>query len=296
MATRQPSYSPKQIAEALGVSESSVKRWCDKGTIPTVRTMGGHRRITLEGLQQFLRDSGRRLLIPQALGLPPLPALRRTQVPGDDQPLMKEFRERLAEGDEPACRELLQQFIATGTTFGEAAETLITDAMHGLGDAWQQHQLGVYQERRACEISARLIAELRGRLPPISPSAPVAFGGTPEGDPYQLPTALVELSLREAGWNAMNLGNNLPLGSFQQAVHDQPPQLVWLSVSAIAHLSTFVTEENRLAETLGNDVALFLGGRAISEKVRAKLQYTGYCDDIQQLVKLSEAIAYRHSQ
>ena len=33
--------SPKQVAHAMGVSESSLKRWCDQGLIPTVRTAAG---------------------------------------------------------------------------------------------------------------------------------------------------------------------------------------------------------------------------------------------------------------
>jgi predicted site-specific integrase-resolvase len=27
--------TPKQVARAIGVSESSLKRWCDKGVLPT---------------------------------------------------------------------------------------------------------------------------------------------------------------------------------------------------------------------------------------------------------------------
>ena len=46
--------SPKQVARALGVSESSLKRWCDKGLIPTERTAGGHRRLPLAGVLDFL--------------------------------------------------------------------------------------------------------------------------------------------------------------------------------------------------------------------------------------------------
>ena len=49
--------TPKQVARAINVSESSVKRWCDKGVIPTQYTAGGHRRIPLSGLMEFLRSS-----------------------------------------------------------------------------------------------------------------------------------------------------------------------------------------------------------------------------------------------
>ena len=41
---------------------------------------------------------------------------------------------------------------------------MITDAMHGIGDAWDCNDVDVYQERRACEICLRLIYELRSEL------------------------------------------------------------------------------------------------------------------------------------
>ena len=62
--------TPKQVARAIQVSESSVKRWCDKGVIPTQKTAGGHRRIQLAGLVRFLRESGQVLARPEVIGLP----------------------------------------------------------------------------------------------------------------------------------------------------------------------------------------------------------------------------------
>ena len=39
--------SPRQLAVAIGVSESSLKRWADDGRLAVERTAGGHRRIPL---------------------------------------------------------------------------------------------------------------------------------------------------------------------------------------------------------------------------------------------------------
>lgn len=287
MAARQPQFSPKQIADAMQVSESSVKRWCDSGAITIIKTLGGHRRITLDSLQQFLRDTQRQLLRPEVLGLPSLAPARSMKVRGSSHPVSESFREALARGDESVCRQLLHQLIDEGATRSEAAEQLITDAMHGVGDAWQCHELDVYQERRGCDIAMRLIYELRSSLPDPDPNAPVAIGGAPEGDPYQLPTALVELSLREVNWNAINLGFNLPLDSFLQAAHDYEPQLVWMSISSVQEPDLFVAAQNRLAESLGEDVPLLIGGRALCDRLRPRLRYTAHCDSLRHLVDLA---------
>ena len=69
--------SPKQVARAIQVSESSIKRWCDKGVIPTKYTAGGHRRIPLGGLMDFLRSTKHTIAQPEILGLPATTGRRR---------------------------------------------------------------------------------------------------------------------------------------------------------------------------------------------------------------------------
>ncbi len=263
-----------------------MKRWCDGGVIPTIRTVGGHRRITFEGLQRFLQQTERTLTNPDVLGLPALMACRRTAIPGAETDHQRRFREALAAGEEPQCRQILRAQIEGGQTRSEAAELLITDAMHGLGEAWQCNELDVYQERRACAISHRLIGELIAELPPTKTHALTAVGGAPEGDHYQLPSGIVELSLRELGWRSVCLGNNLPLESFSQAAHDYAADLVWISVSAIEDTATFVAKQNKLASSLGESVPLFVGGRALCDDIRPRLRYTAHCDNLRQFVDL----------
>ncbi|MCA9135520.1 MAG: helix-turn-helix domain-containing protein [Planctomycetales bacterium] len=291
-------YSPKQIATSLQVSESSVKRWCDQGVIPTVRTVGGHRRITLSGLRKFLESTNRNLVEPRALGIADSeleiaskPMVRRPAIRGaGTEPVQHEFRSALALGEEQRCLEILHERLALGWTRAEVSEDLITDAMRGLGDAWDCGELEVYQERRSCNICARLIQDLREQIGPLPDSAPVAIGAAPESDPYQLPSALVELALRESGWNAINLGNDLPLSSLVQAVQDYQPKMVWLSVTSVSNADQFVREQNMLADTLSEDVLMIVGGRALDDKLRPRLRYTAHCDSLRHLIELAEIL------
>ncbi len=48
-------YRPGQLAELLGVSTDTVRRWCDEGRLETVRSEGGHRMVEGKSLARFVR-------------------------------------------------------------------------------------------------------------------------------------------------------------------------------------------------------------------------------------------------
>jgi len=47
-------YRPGQVAELLGVSADTVRRWCDDGKLKTARSDGGHRMIDGRELARYL--------------------------------------------------------------------------------------------------------------------------------------------------------------------------------------------------------------------------------------------------
>ncbi len=51
------SYRPGQVAELLGVSVDTVRRWCDEGRLTTKRSAGGHRMIDGVALAKYLSQS-----------------------------------------------------------------------------------------------------------------------------------------------------------------------------------------------------------------------------------------------
>ena len=62
--------SPKQVAHAIGASESSLKRWCDQGLLTTVKTAGGHRRIPVQEVLRFVREQNHAVVEPHILSMP----------------------------------------------------------------------------------------------------------------------------------------------------------------------------------------------------------------------------------
>ena len=164
--------------------------------------------------------------------------------------------------------------------------------MRGIGDQWDCGRLEVFQERRGCLICTQLIHWLSDGLVDTevaesSMERPVAIGAAPETDPYEIPTALVQLALRENGWNAINLGHNLPLESLICATGEYQPRLVWLSVTSLSSPQHFVQEQLKLADSLGPDVSLIVGGQGLNDWLRPQLRYTAHCDSLKHLIELA---------
>jgi methanogenic corrinoid protein MtbC1 len=279
-------YSPEQVARAFDVSESSLKRWCDRGIIPTVRTAGGHRRIALPDLVSFLRSSARTLVHPELLGLPP--------VSGVGQQALRRCREHLLRamlaGDERACRRLAVELFVAGHPMHQLCDEVLAEILNRVGELWECGDAQVYQERLSCEICNRVLDDCRDCLPDPASDAPLALGAAPAGDLYTLPTRMAELVMKEAGWRSLSLGNDLPLETLAAAVCDKQPRLVWLSMSSIADADQFLHDYTRLQQGLPIDVALVVGGRALDESLRRRMTFFAHCDNFTQLAQIARTL------
>ncbi len=286
--------TPKQLGRAIDVSESSIKRWCDKGVIPTQYTAGGHRRIAIADAIEFLRSGKHQIVHPEALGLPP--------TSGQTTRVVDRARVQLVEaligGDEGACRQIVFDLYLAEHSLSVICDELFAAAFREIGERWSCGSAEVYQERRGCEITLRVVHELRATLPPPKASAPVAIGCAASGDQYSLGTAMAELVLRDGKWNATSLGDNLPFDTVRAALQDQQPKLFWLSCSYIADEAAFLEGYGALYDEFGQDIAFVVGGYALTEALRQQMKYSAFCDNMQHLEgfaqTLRRAIAKQH--
>lgn len=60
--------TPRQAAEKLGISYPAVKHWILAGRIRTVKTPGGHHRIPIDALEEFMPSGATRPATPRLSG------------------------------------------------------------------------------------------------------------------------------------------------------------------------------------------------------------------------------------
>lgn len=279
--------SPRQVALALGVSEATIKRWCDNEVIPARKTEGGHRRVSPGDVIAYARSRQYRVVRPDLLGLPDLSGPPVTTLE-DIRPLMLDA---LVQGDEVAFSQLSYELYLSGRPVPEIFDDAIAPVFGEIGGLWEHGGLEVYKERRACEICLRWLHDLRSNLPVRRDSRALAIGGSLSEDTYALAPAMAEICLRDLGYRAESLGMNLPVDTFRAAIFEERPQLVWISVSHMFDEASFVSSYRKIfdaAESVSVPVAL--GGRALTDSVRRQVRYTTFCDGMKHLVDFANVV------
>ena len=251
--------TPKDLANALGASESSMRRWVDAGKIKMSRTAGGHRRIPLEEAIRFIRESGSPLVRPSLLGLPESSRISRKGLRDEDLLL-----EALSFGDRNLARSVVTGWFVEGRSLAEIFDQQIATCLHRVGELWEHEERGILIEHRATEMCVEIIAELKRLLPQLAQDAPVSLGGAPGNDIYSVPTMMVGAVLLEAGYRDINFGANTPISLLADAAIEHDAKLVWVSVSVRAsdHVKSKIALLARSLRERGT--RLVLGGREVS--------------------------------
>lgn len=262
MRVQERTFSPRELADALGLGESTIKRWIDKGRIQSLRTAGGHRRVPFREVVRFVRNEEMEVLKPEALGLTDALGIN---LPGREAPLDADaLYEVLTSGDAQQARSLLVAAYLRGASLAELCDGPIRTALHRIGHLWasEDEARGIFLEHQATDLVVQAFGQIRSLMPEAGEDAPVALGGAPVGDPYLLPSQMAAAVLADLGYRAINLGPDSPSRSIVEAARMHRPLLVWLSVSTPVEPAALKTQIRELAAALSPDTHLVVGGRA----------------------------------
>jgi excisionase family DNA binding protein len=246
--------STRELADALGVSESSIKRWVDAGELAAVRTAGGHRRIARSEAIRFSRANS---LLPKKPELLSIFQMRIEDSALDGPRRVAAFHRALLDDDRARAFGLLMSAYLAGESIASLCDGPIRLALEQLGELWKHDERGILSEHRATDMCLHAVAALRAALPPAADAAPVALGSAGSADPYLLPSLMCAAVLAEAGFRDVNLGPLTPVATKLAAVERYRPLLVW-------HTASVGDDDVReLAQAITPPVRLVVGGRGL---------------------------------
>jgi excisionase family DNA binding protein len=276
-----------EAARALGISVSTLKRWVDSGVLPAHKTVGGHRKLERSEVLALVRTKA----VPQG-DLGTLTAVSPRNRRAGVQSIADEMLAALLEGDQAMVSAIIGRAYRSGVAIEALADGVIAPVMQRIGHDWENARIEIWHEHRGTQLCAAALYDLKRDMESRAErNRPVALGGAPEGDPYLLPTLLAEMVLLDAGWLPVQLGPNIPLSSLVQALQKLRPKLVWLSISHITDMPGFRSEYHEFhRQAQRNGVAVAIGGRALSESLRAAIPYTAHGDKLGHLAAFAKIL------
>ena len=269
-----PLLKTREVADMLGVSVSTVKRWVDAGEIRGARTVGRHRLVPAAEAERFVRErlGGRGKEAPATLPI----------AQGVDNSLVEALVAALLDGRREPARGLILGAHRAGASATSLGDDLIRPALLEIGARWRQSELAIHEERRGTRVIESCLQELiAGAVGRAPAGAPLAMGAAPSGDPYSMSGLLIELALVEAGWEVVNLGPDLPLTSLAQAARSARARLVWVTANVVADPVRFLLEYSDLSEySRSVGTAIIAGGRGLTTELRSSMGGSVFGDRI----------------
>lgn len=202
-----PELTLDEVAERLGVHYMTVYRYVRTGRLPAAKR-GKTWAVAPGDLDRFLAR--------------PAPAERGRGGRSGTGDAVERLRDRLVAGDEPGAWTIVEEALAGGLEPDEVLLDLIGAALGAVGTGWSDGDLTVAEEHRATAVATRLIGRLGPRFARRGPSVGVVVLGAPSGDHHALPTAILRDLLRGRGYDVIDLGADVPAGSWSEAVSQVP--------------------------------------------------------------------------
>jgi MerR family transcriptional regulator, light-induced transcriptional regulator len=281
--------STAQVAQALGVSVTTVKRWVDEGILPAYRTAGGHRKLSMADVLNAVRQGN----LPQADLSKLIP--HRNLSSTDTDYLLRQFQLAANDVDGEQMRAILHGAYLAGVSIATLADKVISPVMVRVGDDWHSGKIDVSIEHRISQACSAALYGLKAMLQTsTSDDRPVAIGGAPEHDHSSTTSLLASLTLLESGWHAINLGPHTPTFAFRKAIDDLKPTLVWMTVTHLMNPEQFISDYITLYEiAYAQGISVAIGGRGLSDQLRKRLPYTTFGDGFEHLAAFARSLYRR---
>ena len=247
--------SPRSLASAIGVSESSMKRWIDQGQLPVHITSGGHRKISFSDAIKFIRTHKRTIVDPSALGLEGSEDAHSSIDQGQLVDILKA-------GDSTHLSNSLLQLYLSGYSLPSIFDALLPE-FRLIGELALDESKYISKEHIYSTTLAKALSQLQLYLPAVD-NMPIAIGGTLAPDPSYISSLLAETVISSTGMRTMNLGGNTPITSILETVEEFDAKLVWVSVVHQSDMYAINVALENLYNTLQEKgVRCVIGGPAL---------------------------------
>lgn len=170
----------------------------------------------------------------------------------------------LLSGDEGHVRRLTGAAREAGADFALLSRDVIEPALDQIGAMWARGELSIAEEHLATSLVSRAVGILAARLESPPPGAPRILFTCLAGEFHELGLRIVTEVAHECGWEAENLGSNVPREALVRFLCQRTPRAVGISLSLAGHAVEAAKTIEQIRQVCP-EIRLLAGGRAFRE-------------------------------
>ncbi len=276
MSGSEDVFSLQEAADRLGVHYMTAYRYVRLGLLPASK-QGSSWRVAAADLERLTGPDG---------------SSSKGRGRQDPAPWAARLERRLAAGDEVGAWGVVEATLAAGADPRVLYLEVLAPAMVAIGDAWAAGEIDVGVEHRASAIALRLVGRLGPRFVRRGLSRGSVLLAAPEGDLHGLPVALAADLVRGAGFDAEDLGPDLPPASLVLAVRTTQRLVAVALAATTPDNGTALRDAVRCVRDAVDGVPVLVGGGAVPDEATARgLGADGWGRDGVALLELLEGLS-----
>ena len=263
--------STADVARLFNVTETTVKRWADEGTLKCHKTPGGHRKFEIRNVVEFaeanhFEPSGAL----EISGSDGLDSKIQVAVLARDFPLLVEsYVRRALTPDGNGLFPFLSYLYQHCMQIWELHDRVIRPAMEEIGERWSRGEIGIGHEHSASYETLEALAKLQLQIRIKPPSGRAVVCATIGDELHEIGLRCAAYLFESEGWETRYLGSRIPAEAVSAAIDQWQPDIVWLSSTVSAggdHMRALET----VAGAAKKAGAVLLAGGRLAGSLRRK--------------------------
>ncbi len=263
--------STSAVARLFNVTETTVKRWADEGTLKCQKTPGGHRKFEIRNVVDFAEKNNFEPAGVLAIsGYEGLDSNIQVAVLGRDFPvLVAGYVRRALEAEGSGLFPFLAYLYQHCIQLWELHDRVIRPAMHEIGELWSRGEIGIDLEHRTSYETLEALAKLQNQIRIKPPSGRSVLCATLGDESHEIGLRCASYLFESEGWESRYLGSRIPSEAVCSAIGQWRPNVVCLSLTR-GRGADLRSDIRRVAAAAGNAGAVVLAGGASAPVLKAE--------------------------
>jgi MerR family transcriptional regulator, light-induced transcriptional regulator len=271
--------STVDVARLFNVTETTVKRWADEGTLKCQKTPGGHRKFPVRNVVDFAEKNNFEptgaLTMPDHDGLG---SAIQVAILGRDFPsLVRAFIEKALSPDRSDLYTFFSFLYEHRIQLWEIYDLVLRPGMMEIGERWVRGEINISQEHRASYETLDALARLQAEIlmkPRTSESVLFACLGD---ELHEIGLRCASYMFEAEGWTTHYIGARTPSPAIIAALGELKPAVAALSITNVSDPGQLRQDIAGIADAArSHNIQLILGGTGISADVLDSKMYDGH--------------------